>query len=341
MKKKLLFATMMALAVPALASAATTSQALQAAAGASPLQQMQADAAALNTMAATWPQIQTTANQYAALAPYAAQEWAGQGPTVVTPFGGIEQCHNTHWDSVTTGLITGGLNVGGDAEAEAYAIQSVAVDFQMALGNYMVQQTQAGNGAIVSELAQAKGPLMQSLNNLTALLNTTGNQIAAAISPSTALHPLPITNWMAGIGNVPNLAAVRYIPGPNDGAPIGWSVQPISPFAKLVDVCPTGTGSIPMLQMGAPVLSASQQAVADEPELASQLQPIENGSSYALPGGIGIFGVANYSLRMQLVSALAANMTPISGYMQPIDSPLALYAQQVQQIMNEVTSNAQ
>ena len=337
MKKKLLFATMMALAVPALASAATPLQ------GASPLRQMQADAAALNTMSATWPQIQSTANQYAALAPYAAQEWAGQGPAVVTLFGGVEQCHNTHWDSVTTGLITGGLNVGGDAEAEAYAIQAISVDFQMALGNYMVQQTQAGNGAIVSELAQAKGPLMQSLNNLTALLTTTGNQIAAAISPSTALHPLPITNWMAGIGNVPNLAAVRYLAGPTDGAPIGWSVQPISPLAKLVDVCPTGTGSIPMLALGAPVLSASQQAVADEPELASQLQPIENGSSYALPGGgIGIFGGGvNYTLRMQLVSALAANMTPISGYMQPIDSPLALYAQQVQQIMNEVTSNAQ
>lgn len=328
MKKKLLL-TLLALAVPALASA-------------TPLQQMQADAVALNTMSSTWSQIQTTANQYAALAPYAAQEWAGQGPTVVTPFGGIEQCHNTHWDTVTTGLITGGLNVGGDAEAEAYAIQSVAVDFQMALGNYMVQQTQAGNGAVVSELAQAKGPLTQALNNLTALLNTTGNQVAAAISPSSALHPLPITNWLAGIGNVPNLAAVRYLAGPNDGAPVGWSVQPASPLARLVDVCPTGTGSIPMLALGAPVLSAAQQAVTDEPELASQLQPIEKGSSYALPGGIWIFGGGvSYSLRMQLVSALAANMTPISGYMQPIDSPLALYAQQIQQIMNEVNSNAQ
>lgn len=326
MKKKLLFA-MLALAVPALASAATA------------LQQMQADAQALSAMSSTWPQIQSTANQYAALAPYAAQEWAGRGPTVTTPLGGVEQCHNTRWDSVTAGLITGGLNIGGDAEAEAYAIQSVAVDFQMALGDYLVQQVQAGNSAIVSELAQSKGPLMQSLNNLTSLLNTTGNQIAAAMSPATALHPLPIQNWLAGIGNVPNLSAVRYIPGQNDGAPIGWSVPPTSPFAKLVDVCPTGTGSIPMLPLGGPVLSAAQQAVTDEPELAGQLQPIENGSSYTLPGGFG--GGVNYMLRMQLVSALAANMAPLSGYMQPIDSPLALYEQQVQQIMNEVNSNAQ
>jgi len=337
MRKRVLFVlSALARVAPALASAET------------PLQQMQADATALNAMAQTWPQLQAAAQSYGQLAPYAAQEWAGAGPTVTTPYGGVEQCHNTRWDEVTSGLITGGLNIGGDAEAEAYAIQSVAVDFQMALGDYLVQQVQMGNSALASELMQSKGPLIQALNNLNGLLNTTGNQIASAISPSTALHPLPISNWLAGIGNVPNLSAVRYIPGPNDGVPIGWSVPPTNPLAKLVDICPTGTGSIPMLPLAKPVLFAAQQAVADEPELANQLQPIEAGSTYSLPaGGFGgpltgaADGLVSYQTRMQLVAALAANMQPIAGYMQPIDSLLALYNRQVQQIVSEVKSNAQ
>ncbi|QER46004.1 hypothetical protein [Acidithiobacillus caldus] len=145
---------------------------------------------------------------------------------------------------------------------------------------------------------------------------------------------------------MPNLAAVRYISGPNDGAPIGWLVQPSSPMARLVDRCPTGTGSIPMLPLAGPVLSAAQQAVVDEPDLATQLQPIENGSTYSLPdygsgGPLTGAAVGNYTTRVQLVSALAANMQPIAGYMQPIDSPLALYNQQVQQIMEEVNHAAQ
>jgi hypothetical protein len=39
---------------------------------------------------------------------------------------------------------------------------------------------------------------------------------------------------------------------------------------------------------------------------------------------------------MSLVSALAADMGPLSGTMAPISSPLSLYQQQVQQIMSEV-----
>jgi hypothetical protein len=53
-----------------------------------------------------------------------------------------------------------------------------------------------------------------------------------------------------------------------------------------------------------------------------------------------MFG-ADYALRMSLVSALASDIQPLAGYMDPINQPLALYQQQVQQIMNEVNSNAQ
>ncbi|MHB1643685.1 MAG: hypothetical protein ACYCS8_13720 [Acidithiobacillus sp.] len=328
MKKHILFGAMLAV-LPGIASA-------------TPLSQMQADAAAIQQIGATWSQIQSASRNYAALAPFAAQEWAGQGPTVVAPLGGVEQCHNTKWDSVTGNLVTGGMNLAGDAEAEAYALQTVTVDFQEQLANYMVQQTQLGNSAVVNRLTALNGPLMQALNTLSGLLDTAGNQVAAAMGPSTTMHPLPITVWQAGIGNVPNLAAVQYLAGPNDGAPIGWSVMPLSPLARLVDVCPTGTGSIPMLPLAAPVLSAAQQAVADAPDLASALQPLESGSSYTIPGGSlaggGTLAALDgyYQTRMNLVQALAADMQPLAGYMQPIDQPLSLYQQQVQQIMSEV-----
>ncbi|MDD3760643.1 MAG: hypothetical protein PHO57_07410 [Acidithiobacillus sp.] len=313
--------------------------ALPGVAFADPLARMQADASAIAQIATTWSQLASAAQGYAQLAPYAAQEWAGRGPVVHTLFGGVEQCHNTRWDSVTSNLITGGLNIAGDAEAEAYAIQTVATDFQQQLSDYEVQQVRAGNTAVVDEIDQQNGPLQQSLNTLMSLLNTTGNQVAAALSPGSALHPLPISHWQAGIGNVPNLSAVQYIPGPNDGAPIGWFVPPSSSLARLVDKCPTGTGSIPMLQLDAPVMAGVNQMLADAPSMATAVQPIENGSSYTLPGGNGgvLTGIdPEYALRMNLVSALAANMQPLAGYMSPISTPLALYEKQVQTIMNEV-----
>jgi hypothetical protein len=308
---------------------------------ADPLSQMQADATAITQMSATWTQLQDTAQQYANLAPYAVQEWAGQGPVVHTLFGGEEQCHNTRYDTVTSGLITGGLNIFGDAEAEAYAIQTVTVDFQQQLADYEVQQEQAGNSAVANMLNAKNGPLSTSLNTLMALLNTTGNQVAAALSPGTALQPLPISHWQAGIGDVPNLATVQYTPGPNDGAPVGWFLAPTMGMATLVDKCPTGTGSVPMLPLDAPVMADVDQMLADAPSMAVAVQPVEGGSSYTLGGGgylIGGPGSLNpeYALRMSLVSALAADMQPLSGLMAPISSPLSLYQQQVQQIMSEV-----
>ncbi len=307
-------------------------------ASATPLSQMQADATAITQMSGTWVQLQDTARQYANLAPYAAQEWAGQGPVVRTLFGGEEQCHNTRYDTVTSGLITGGLNIFGDAEAEAYAIQTVTVAFQQQLADYEVQQEQAGNTATVNALNGVNGPLSTSLNTLMALLNTTGNQVAAALSPGTALQPLPINHWQAGIGDVPNLAQVQYIAGPNDGAPLGWFIPPPSMgLAQMVDKCPTGTGSVPMLGLDAPVMSDVSQMLADAPSMAVAVQPVEGGSSYTLSGGY-LPGSLNpeYALRMNLVSALAADMGPLSGTMAPISSPLSLYQQQVQQIMQEV-----
>lgn len=324
MKKHILLAAILA-ALPGIASA-------------DPLSQMTADASAITRMVSTWTQLESTSRNYAALAPYAAQEWAGQGPVVHTLFGGEEQCHNTRYDTVTGGLITGGLNIFGDAEAEAYAIQTVTVDFQQQLADYEVQQEQSGNMAVANTLNAANGPLSTSLNTLMALLNATGNQVAAALSPGTALQPLPIPHWQAGIGDVPNLAQVQYIAGPNDGAPVGWFIQPSIGMARLVDECPTGTGSIPMLPLDTPVMADVNQMLSDAPSMSVAVQPVEGGSSYTLGGGGYLLGSLNpeYALRMRLVSALAADMQPLSGYMAPIDQPLSLYQQQVQQIMSEV-----
>lgn len=334
MKKSLLLIAVLFTIAPAMASA-------------DPLSQMRSDATSIAQMAATWSQLESTAQTYSSLAPYAMQEWAGQGPTITTPFGGIEQCHNTHYDAVTSDLITGGFNIFGDAEAEAYAIQTITVDFQQQLADYEVQEMQAGNAALADKLDQQNGPLQQSLNSLMNLLTTTGNQVSAALSPETALHPLPIPHWQAGIGNVPDLSAVQYIVGPDDGAPIGWDVQPSSALARFVDQCPTGTGDVPMLPLDGPVMANVNQMLADSPSMSVAVQPVLNGSAFSLPGtlslgsGGGALGLLMpdgdlYSMRMQLVSSLADDMAPLAGYMQPIVSPLTLYNDSAQQIMNEV-----
>jgi len=93
--------------------------------------------------------------------------------------------------------------------------------------------------------------------------------------------------------------------------------------------------------VAAPVLSAAQQAVADAPDLASALQPLESGSSYTIPGSLAGGSHLPHQhdhdqTRMNLVQALASDMQPLAGYMAPIAAPLSLYQQQVQQIMNEV-----
>lgn len=311
----------------------------------SPLQGMQADAAAIQSMAQNWSALENSASSYANLAPYADQEWAGAGPVVSTPLGGEEQCHNTHWDTVTNQLVTGGLNIFGDAEAEAYAIQTITADFQTQLADYEEQQVKAGNTAIINQIDAQKGPMNASLNTLMSLLNTAGNQVAAAMSPGTALHELPIHRWQAGIGNVPNLSAVQYIAGPDDGLPIGWYVRPHSDLARLVDVCPTGTGDVPMHDLSGSVNSNVQQMIADSPSMVQVVQGVEGGSTYTVPGSsgapsdlvqAGIVFRGGDDTRMQLVSALASDMQPLSSYMQPIGQPLMLYSQQVQQIMAEV-----
>jgi len=302
------------------------------------------DAGALNAMAQTWPVLQSAAQSYGQLAPYAAATWAGPGPRKQTLYGYWEQCHNTRWDSVTQNLVTGGLNIAGDAEAEAYAIQAVATDFQEQLSQYLVTLAQSGNPqeeALANEILAQKGPLLQSLDTLTALLNTTANQLSDAMGPSTDLQPLPISHWQAGIGDAPNLAQVRYLPGPNDGAPIGWyaGMAPSSIWIRLEDICPTGTASLPILPLKAQVEQAVQQALVDEPSLGQVVQPLESGSTWTAPAIFyGFGGVAIHPARERLVAALAADETGIAGYMAPISGPLSQYNGEVQRILQEVAS---
>lgn len=311
---------------------------------ADPLSAMQADAQAINAMAQTWPVLQSAASSYGQLAPYASATWAGRGPIVTTDWGYREQCHNTRWDTTTQYLVTGGLNIAGDAEAEAYAIQSVTTDFQQQLSDYLVSLVQSGNSqeeALANQLMAQKGPLLASLNALTGLLDQTGNQLSNAMGPNTTLQPLPISQWQAGIGDAPNLAQVQYLPGPKNGAPVGWydGIPPTSPLARLLDVCPTGTASLPVLHLQSSVLQAAAQAVADEPDLAQLLQPLERGSTWSAPGilTLGLGGIN--PVREQLVAALAADETGIAGYMAPITAPLQQYNQEVQQIEAQVSQN--
>jgi hypothetical protein len=303
---------------------------------------MQQDAQAIQSMTSAWTQVEQAAQSYGQLAPFAAREWAGEGPVVRTPFGGEALCHNTRWDSLTNRLVTGGLNIAGDAEALAYALQIVTVDFQQQYGNYLTDVV-ADQSPAAQALTQNLNALKASTTNLGNLLTSTGNQISQALGPNSPLHPLPLQNWQAGIGDAPNIEAARYIPGPRDGAPIGWIVPPESVMAELEDVCPTGTASLPMLPLRGPVLSAAELAVTESPDMASQLQPLEGGSNWTIPsyGYIGrIPSPYWYTQRIALVSSIAADMPALSSLMQPISGPLAAYNQNVQQLLSEVSSHA-
>jgi hypothetical protein len=324
--------------------AVLASLALPASALADPLSALRADASALDAMAHTWPQVQSAAQAYGRLAPYAVATWAGPGPVVTNAMGFREQCHNTRWDQVTQYLVTGALNIGGDGEAEAYAIQAVATDFPEQLSNYLVQLVQSGNAqeeALANRLMAQKGPLLTSLNDLSALLNTTSAQLSNAIGPGTRLQPLPITNWQAGIGDAPDLSQAQYVAGPADGAPIGWfdGIAPDSQLARLVDICPTGTGSLPSLSLKAPIMQAVAQALSDDPSLGQVVQPLENGSTWAAPSPYGFGGGLFNPARERLVAALATDETGIAGYMAPITAPLEQYDQEVQQVMRIIQAN--
>jgi len=305
---------------------------------------MQRDAQAIQTIQQSWGQLQAAAAAYGQLQNFANATWAGQGPVVRTEWGGVELCHNTRWDNLTFPMITGGFNIAGDAEALVYALQIVTVDFQQQYGDYLTDVV-AAQSPQASVLTQNLQVLKASSQNLGNLLTTTGNQINAAMGPNTSLHPLPISNWQAGIGDAPDLAAARYIPGPNTGAPIGWTVPPTSPLARLVDVCPTGTASIPTLKLQGPVLSVAHLTISEAPAMASQLQPLMGGSHWSLPtNALGdLAGLVNsgwYNQRISLVGSLGSDLAQIARIMAPIDQPLASYNQNVQQMLQE-TQNAQ
>ncbi|MCY0872421.1 MAG: hypothetical protein OWQ56_06935, partial [Acidithiobacillus caldus] len=160
--------------------------------------QMRTDEAVMQNIANTWPQIQQQAVNYGQFAGYGDSLWSGEGPTVINRMGGTELCHNTHWDSATGNLVTGGLNIAGDAEAEAYALEFVSEDFLAQLGDYLNAQAQAGEQPQnLQQVEQQANAMETASNDLNGLLNTVGNQISAALGTGSALEPLPIQNWQA------------------------------------------------------------------------------------------------------------------------------------------------
>jgi hypothetical protein len=343
-KTRLLILAASAAMVPCLVQAGTLTPTVQQA-----LSGMRTDAQAIQQVATTWPEIQSAALGYGNLTPYAMQQWSGQGPVIHTPLGGVELCHNTHWDTVTAGLVSGGVNVMGDAAAEALAIQTIATDFQQQVANLMIAEVQT-NAATAQQLQQSQSQTQTSLNALRSLLNITGQQLQAAISPGSALRQPPFANWRAGIGNVPNLAAARYIAGPNDGAPIGWTIQPLSPLARLLDQCPTGTGSVPMLPVAANVQNAVAVSEQIAPSMRQAFAMFENGSTTdyqqgsgfgSLSPSAGLGGTPNYAVRMQVVGTLSADLPVVAGYMQPVTPALQAYNTTVQSTLSEALQNVQ
>ncbi|MDD2746402.1 MAG: hypothetical protein WCY91_02185 [Acidithiobacillus sp.] len=306
------------------------------------LQAVQADNAQIQRLASDWGNVQQQAANYAQVASYASL--SGIGPRVQTPFG-IEQCHNVRWDDQIRQLITGGLNLAGDAEAEAYAMQAIdtqivqdVADLMNAQAGQVLRTASAPNLATV----QAKSKQVESAASaLDSLLNGVGQQIAAAFGPNSTFQPLPLAgNSHPGIGSYPNLSAVQWIPGPDDGAPIGWYIEYSGAvFPRLEDRCPTGSANIPEISAST-ILASAQQAVTDEPALAPLLSSLEGGSVWSLAGGslaggslaggglaaVGSLTGGQYTERMQLVKALGYDLNQVSNYMVPINGNVANFA---------------
>ncbi|MDD5379583.1 MAG: hypothetical protein PHY17_10615, partial [Acidithiobacillus sp.] len=306
------------------------------------LQAVQADNAQIQRLASDWGNVQQQAANYAQVASYASL--SGIGPRVQTPFG-IEQCHNVRWDDQIRQLITGGLNLAGDAEAEAYAMQAIdtqivqdVADLMNAQAGQVLRTASAPNLATV----QAKSKQVESAASaLDSLLNGVGQQIAAAFGPNSTFQPLPLAgNSHPGIGSYPNLSAVQWIPGPDDGAPIGWYIEYSGAvFPRLEDRCPTGSANIPEISAST-ILASAQQAVTDEPALAPLLSSLEGGSVWSLAGGslaggslaggglaaVGSLTGGQYTERMQLVKALGYDLNQVSNYMVPINGDVANFA---------------
>jgi len=310
--------------------------------------------AALQQAASQWPKVQQAAASYAQFASYASR--AGIGPTIIIDPWGIAQCHNVQWDNMINQLVTGGLNIGGDGEAEAYALQTLAIQWVTDALQVEEDQTQAiansstGNADAYNQHLQQMSALSNTLDNL---LNTVANQIAAATGPNSALQQLPLNqNWMAGIGDYPNLAAVQWIAGPNDGLPIGWEyLYPLTLIERqmdgppqLKDLCPTGSANIPM-ESDAGILQAANTAVQVQPDFAPQLQSLLNGSQWSLngqgyyPGTVLGIDTGYYQTRQNLVSTLGYDEGQISNYMIPVNADVATFAADAQQLTTEILNN--
>ena len=292
------------------------------------LQAVQADNAQIQTLASDWGNVQQQAANYAQVASYTSL--SGIGPRVQTPFG-IEQCHNVRWDDQIRQLVTGGLNLAGDAEAEAYAMQAIDTRLVQDVANLM--NAQAGQAAqthtapSLSAVQRESVQVQSASDALNNLLNGLGQQIATAFGPNSTFRSLPLAgNSYPGIGSYPDLSAVRWIPGPDDGAPIGWYLEYSRGFSRLLDRCPTGSANIPEISAST-ILTSAQQAVTDEPAMAPALSSLEGGSVWTL-ASVSPFAGGQYAERTQLVQALGFDMGQVSNYMSPINRDVANFAAQ-------------
>ncbi|WP_215843302.1 hypothetical protein HHS34_005560 [Acidithiobacillus montserratensis] len=302
-------------------------------------QALQQANAEIQSLAQNWPQIQAAAQAYGALSRYVGM--AGIGPVVINQMGFREQCHNAYWDEEIPTLVTGAMNIAGDAEAQAYAMQAIATTWDQDAGNLLDAEVTQDAQAQVPNFSQVQQQVNQTVaagNALNTLLNQVGNQIATATGPSSTLQPLPISNWSVAIGDYPNLAAVQWNTGPSDGAPIGW-YNDMAPtfrgFARLVDICPTGTANIPM-ESDATTLSAVQMAEQEEPGLAQNIPSVPTGSTWTQPPIFDPYDAADYQTRVELVRVLSADMPAIANYMAPVTGAMQAFAQQTNQLTQTV-----
>ncbi len=328
------------------------------------LGKLRADASAISRMAQTWQTLTNSAYNYHNLIAYADGTWAGEGPQVSVEYGGVVQCHNPRWDTITQNFVLPGLNLAGDGEVENYAIQAISTHFQAELADYTEALMSAQqHPRLLHRLEKQKGDMLASEKSLSELLSTISNQVQAAIGPQTTLRQLPV-HYKVGVGSVasvPEPAQSGYVPGRNDGAPIGWSVYPqlayqvaeketvkgksvtkwVTYYHQLpnMNVCPTGSGGVSVSSMG--IMQTAEQAIKDEPSLQGPLSALMNTpSSYQAQPYVSVSmdNLRPFSVSSQFIQVLGWDLWKIGGYMAPVTSSLETFNQQVQQTMQEINA---
>lgn len=302
-------------------------------------QQLQQDARVYIGLAQAWVQLQNEAQAYGSLQNYGNPVWAGPGPWAFDPRTGTYViCHNPRWDTVTSKLDMGALNIAGDIEGSAYAIESLSADWAITAANLQAAEAQAGLSVNIQSIMQEANMAQQALDPM---LNALGNQVAAAMSPGSSLSAMPFNSWQVGLGPIPDISTFQFVPGSGKNFSTGFSrFFNGGGFDGAIPqylTCPTGTatGGEPIAGPQA-AISGVQLMLSENTAMAQVINISTTSAYYTIPGSRITPTGSYYQERESFTATLGHDTAAISSYMAPTDASITSLAQHIQQITPEL-----